>query len=209
MRLNQLTVLVLMAAVGQSVGQADVNDPVQPAWVLSLDGDHLTVHLDEVPLRRVLAELARQGGFRVQLSERLDAPVVSAHFERLPLEEGLERLLAGWSYAVFHAASPGEPGRSTARRITEVLLLAPAGPPQEAVQEGYRPDATAALESPGPQTRIQALEQWVAARDGSDIDPLTHALVDPDEQVRARAQALASEAEAARFSEPSPPVGER
>jgi len=46
------------------------------------------------------------------------------------------------------------------------------------------------------------------------VDPLTHAMVDPDEQVRARAQALweealARQAEAAQVSEPSPPVGER
>jgi len=46
------------------------------------------------------------------------------------------------------------------------------------------------------------------------VDPLTHAMVDPDEQVHARAQALweealARQAEAAQVSEPSPPAGER
>ena len=44
------------------------------------------------------------------------------------------------------------------------------------------------------------------------MDPLTHALVDADEQVRARAQelweeALARQAEATQVSEPSPLVG--
>ncbi len=45
------------------------------------------------------------------------------------------------------------------------------------LQGGHVPDATAAPASPDPQERIQALEQW--ARGGSDVDPLTHALVIP------------------------------
>jgi hypothetical protein len=156
---------------------------------VSLDGDRLTVHLDGVPLRLVLAELARQGGFRVRLSERLDAPVVSAHFERLPVDRGVAPLLARWSYAVLYAAGSVAHGRS-AGRITDLLVLAPAGPPHDGLQDGHASDSTAAPASPGPQERIQALEQWVAARDGSDVDLLTHALVDPDEQVRVRAQEL-------------------
>lgn len=38
--------------------------------------------------------------------------------------------------------------------------------------------------------RIQTLEQWAQQRQGDSVDPLTYALVDPDEQVRARAQEL-------------------
>jgi len=43
--------------------------------------------------------------------------------------------------------------------------------------------------SPDPNVRIQALDAW--ARDpGESLDPLTYALVDPDDSVRARAQEI-------------------
>jgi hypothetical protein len=202
MRLSQAAVVVLVAALGQSVAQADVSDPARPAWVVSLIGDRLTVHLDKAPLRLVLAELAQQGGFRLHLSERLDTPVISARFERLPLDEAIGRLLAGWSYAVIYAPSPVEQGRS-AMRISEVVLFDAAGSPNEGLRDGHAPDSTVALESPGPQERLQALEQWVATQDGSDVDPLTHALLDPDEQVRARAQELVEHVWAAKAAETS------
>jgi hypothetical protein len=42
---------------------------------------------------------------------------------------------------------------------------------------------------PDPQMRMAALEVWAAGDKGS-LDPVTHALVDTDEAVRARAQEL-------------------
>jgi HEAT repeat protein len=46
-----------------------------------------------------------------------------------------------------------------------------------------------ALNSPNPSVRIRALETW-AQHPGEDLNPVTYALVDPDESVRARAQDL-------------------
>ena len=50
---------------------------------------------------------------------------------------------------------------------------------------------------PDPRIRLQALEMW-AMHPGPTRDPVTHALVDPDEAVRARAQELFEEALARR-----------
>ena len=52
---------------------------------------------------------------------------------------------------------------------------------------------TAAREDPDPRVRIHAIEAW-ARNPGESLDPVTHALVDPDESVRARAQELLEEA---------------
>lgn len=46
-----------------------------------------------------------------------------------------------------------------------------------------------ALNSPNPSVRIRALETW-AQHPGEDLNPVTYALVDPDESLRARAQDL-------------------
>ena len=45
---------------------------------------------------------------------------------------------------------------------------------------------------PDPSIRLYALEAWALAPDDR-LDPVTHALVDPDESVRARAQELLEE----------------
>jgi HEAT repeat protein len=55
----------------------------------------------------------------------------------------------------------------------------------------------AAREDPDPNVRRHALETW-AKQPGESLDPVTYALVDPDETVRARAQALLEEALARR-----------
>ena len=45
------------------------------------------------------------------------------------------------------------------------------------------------LHSSDPNVRIQGLDAW-ARQPGVSLDPVTYALVDPDESVRARAQEL-------------------
>lgn len=52
---------------------------------------------------------------------------------------------------------------------------------------------TEALNDPNPNVRINALEAW-ARNFRESLDPITHALVDPDESVRSRAQELLEEA---------------
>jgi hypothetical protein len=48
---------------------------------------------------------------------------------------------------------------------------------------------TELLRDPDPSVRVQALDAW-AQGPGASLDPVTYALVDPDESVRARAQEL-------------------
>lgn len=56
---------------------------------------------------------------------------------------------------------------------------------------------TEARNDPDPRVRLNAIEAW-ARNPGESLDPVTYALVDPDEQVRARAQELFEEAQAKR-----------
>jgi len=52
---------------------------------------------------------------------------------------------------------------------------------------------TEARNDPDPHVRLQAIETW-AINPGDSLDPVTYALVDPDETIRARAQELFEEA---------------
>lgn len=63
-------------------------------------------------------------------------------------------------------------------------------------QEAEFPDEdplTALLRDRDPNVRIGALELWAAQNPGESLDPLTYAMVDPDESVRARAEKLFEE----------------
>src|SRR5262245_33617415 len=53
------------------------------------------------------------------------------------------------------------------------------------------------LQSPDPNVRIQALDAWARQR-GASLNPVTYALVDSDESVRARAQEVFEQALARR-----------
>jgi len=55
----------------------------------------------------------------------------------------------------------------------------------------------AAREDPDPNVRLHALETW-AQNPGESLDPVTYALVDPDEAVRTRAQELVEKVWAAK-----------
>jgi len=45
------------------------------------------------------------------------------------------------------------------------------------------------LQAPDPNVRMQALDAW-ARQPTASLDPVTYALIDPDESVRARAQEI-------------------
>ena len=66
----------------------------------------------------------------------------------------------------------------------------PSAPPLAQYQtEDPPPWLAQLLRDPDPNVRIQALDAW-ARQPGESLDPVTYALVDPDESVRARAQEL-------------------
>ena len=96
-----------------------------------------------------------------------------------------------------HASPPGTRSTESSRAARVPPAAASAGtPPSDAqthanqAQREAREQWFAELrESPDAAVRLQALETW-AQQPGTGIDPLTYALVDEDEEVRARAEEL-------------------
>jgi hypothetical protein len=89
-----------------------------------------------------------------------------------------------------------EPGAKACKRVSALPVLADATPPRTTTAAPPAVDLaalTAAREDPDPGARLRALEDWARGPRDS-LDPLTHALVDPDETVRARAQELLEQA---------------
>jgi hypothetical protein len=122
---------------------------------------------------------------------------------RLPLLLALGLIVAGCGRAI------PEPSAHTATRAAPSVQQAPERPSQATTASAFRygertqtqtPDLAwlaAAREDPDPNVRRHALEAW-AQYPGESLDPVTYALVDADEAVRARAQELVEEALARR-----------
>jgi hypothetical protein len=99
--------------------------------------------------------------------------------------------------AAPHAPTPETRSTDTSRATSPVPAATPADPPlsdaqtpaDQAQREARELWFAELRESPDVTVRLQALEVW-AQQPGDSIDPLTFALVDEDEDVRARAEAL-------------------
>ena len=80
-----------------------LNVPAPGFAEVSLQHDRLTLHVQAMPLEEVLLDLSQEGIFRITIlnSRASKRSVVSEQFDELPVEEGLERLLAGWKYGLL------------------------------------------------------------------------------------------------------------
>lgn len=149
-----------------------------------------------MPLR-----LSVSGGWRDHL--------VTAHFRALPLDEAVARLPAGLPYGIIYASAPYAAGSAATREIGELMvfetgpatkntrsreafdLTSNTGPGSGLVGLETTPEWTAVLQHSDKAVRVEALQHWAAQCAATPLNPLTHALVDPDESVRAKAQELA------------------
>jgi hypothetical protein len=175
---------------------------------VSVHDDQITASLDRVPLRAVLDELARRVPLRIFLNEDAHEHLVSARFNALPMNEALPQLLIGLSYAIVLPAtiSSGTESAGT-KQMIEVLVIgkAPEVAPArggetsanisrgESVDEALLetpPDWTAAFQHENREVRVEALLRWAEQGAATPLNPLTRALLDPDESVRAWPQEL-------------------
>ena len=83
------------------------------------------------------------------------------------------------------AASWASP-QASVNASTAIALTTPGGDQHNTVDDAW---LIAARENPDPAVRLHALNSW-AQRPGESLDPVTYALVDPDESIRVRAQEL-------------------
>jgi len=81
--------------------------PLEASPAIQVQHDTLSVALQEVALCDVLATIARQSDIRVVCPAQEAEPRRTLAFTAVPLAEGLQRLLAGTSYAlVYTGAGP-------------------------------------------------------------------------------------------------------
>jgi hypothetical protein len=100
---------------------------MQPA--VTIDGGKLSVSLREARLHDVMEAIARQSGIQITFVGQAAQATLTESFSRLPLEDGLRRLLRGKSYVLMYSGTEG------VSRITKVFVMFPTGEPAEDVGE--------------------------------------------------------------------------
>ena len=106
---------------------------------VSFDGGRLTVHADGVSRDELLAAVARETGMAID-GAALDARVVSKHFDALPLDEALDRLVGRQNFVVRYGANgaperiqllgmPSPPPGTATERAADAIRLLVAQPP--------------------------------------------------------------------------------
>jgi hypothetical protein len=192
--------------------------PPQSSAQIAVDNGLLTVIGRNVPLATVLQEVARRSGVGIVGMPSL-TETVSANFQRVPIEEGLRRLLVGQNAIFVYEQRTGTTSSGSA--LVGVTIL-PTGverqPRQRDVEVDPGSDVTggrgeddefgrliaAAVGAFEPAVRQQAV---VALGDQGRLEatePLLGALKDDDPQVRASAVAALQQLLASSGSEALP-----
>ena len=63
--------------------------------------EHLTAHLAEANLKEVLSSVAKEAKVAFSLNEAIGAKKVSVRFDKLPLEEGIKRIIRPFNYSMI------------------------------------------------------------------------------------------------------------
>lgn len=85
--------------------------PMHVSWGgqagISIKGDRIDADLSQAPLRTVLADLSNKTGIQVHIEKGLEGSV-STRFSNLLLEDGLKRILSGYSSSMIFTKAEGK-----------------------------------------------------------------------------------------------------
>lgn len=227
-RLGVMTInIVLLSLLWGVMASAEPSNTSPRSLVLSVRGNIISVKIDQVSLREVLAELARQVPLTVYVAGPVAEEPVAMTFHNVPLEEGVMRILEGKQYVLIHDRPYSANGAQGRGRIVKILVMPRVGSPSgitpmetkiarplvtnpvhlpvTPVAKGPKVEQLRrqALEAKDPVDRAEALETLSEQGKGEEVLPiLAKALQDKDEIVREIARELLNDYEPADSPEP-------
>lgn len=211
--------IALLALGWGSTAQAGIACRPDAPFVLSLEGGSLSLDGKNACLGAVLEELARQAHAQIDLPAWLAERPVAASFRKLPIEQGLSRILAGTNYALQTKAR-GDPPAGEAAAAPERLEVwvvsektgpTTVGPVQPGGREGpfaeragelweedeeidLRALAERARTAPEPEVRGYAIQLFVQGDDkATAVEMVLAGLRDPAPEVRSAALSVVGE----------------
>ncbi len=199
---KKIAKLLLCLLVVLSPAPADPDDKTDKGSfsVVKVREGLLTVKVRNIPLKRVLEEIAGQTEIKLVFNGQTEA-MISADIADIPLEKGLRRLIRDMNYAFIYGPKETKSGRSEIREIiiyTEAdgspfkairpppIRPPPAMRPPERPEEAPPESLFDALRDGSPEVREEAVHRHSKfGKDKRVVKHLTETLLFYDEKVKA------------------------
>ena len=166
-------------------GQSPLQPPAGSHLIVYENGE-LTLAVTEYPLQSILREITGKSGIPIFSSDTLGNPLITMQFEKLPIAQGLERLLKSFDVFYFHRGGALEFASIGAVWVypegagTEIV-------PVPSAEWASTKEMEENINASDPDKRAQSLETLIERKGAGALDHVFQALKDPDETVRSRA----------------------
>jgi len=178
------------AAVGPAGAAPSIASPVSPIPAaktqISFKDGHLSANFKNVALGSVADEISQKAGVAVLLQDRVGSELVSASFEKLPIDQALRQILSKQDVFFFYGIDEHQPSALKAIWVYpngKGRGLAPLPPDKwESTRE-----LSASLANKDPQARGRAIEALVERKGAAARGDVLKAMHDSSSQVRATA----------------------
>jgi hypothetical protein len=118
-----LTVFIFLPFLGWYAGGAGAEARSGTSYVLTLQYDHLSAAIENLPLRDVLEKLSRLTDIEVSLEGSVGDESVTVEFKNLPLEDGIRRILQGKSFALTYTQTSFSKGHAALPKVVGIRVV--------------------------------------------------------------------------------------
>jgi len=141
-----IVVLIFLVSVGQSFseekkGKVEASGKTEkvgksqpivlpakvPFSLIVTGGDTLRAKIQKVQLWEVLEELASQTGLSMEIDQVVGRELISAEFDPMPLEEGIQNLLRNKNYILTYTEIPSTDGSVSTLRVDGIKVSGVSG----------------------------------------------------------------------------------
>lgn len=117
-------VIVLLLLGGQTEGYAVTPSfGPDPSLKLSVENQQISAQIHHMSLQKVLSALTTQSPVKFILQGIDQDTLISTSFTNLPFDQGLERLLLGYDYAIIHVSNDAPRLTEASHQIREVMIF--------------------------------------------------------------------------------------
>jgi hypothetical protein len=186
---GRLAIELSPARSGRDLKAVGAGQGKWPSSVLSAD-------LLQIPLRQALTELGGKLRAKVFMAKGIGEEAITVKFQKLPVEQGLKRILQGQSYLLIRSQVPEGSKGAEEMRIVEIRVMGQGagGTPAVLKEVEVEPQgqsvelaglAKQASEAERPEDRVKALKEFAHRAEPSVLGKvLVPALQDQDPRVR-------------------------
>ncbi len=172
-----------------STGALGNNKSVDVSSIIQVNDNLLTVKVKDIPLKKVLMEIAKQTPIKIVFYASAEENLVT-DFSRLPMEKGLKKLLRDYNYTFTYGSEESKDG---GHEIRKVIVLSNGGEGKNRKSEpmivsteepSFEP---LSVDQYGEEHMLEPFEEsepMIASTGGAALEPMGEVPYDEDMDIR-------------------------